>query len=118
MGDSGLEDLKTVIFTANSVNKIISGHVNGRCIIIRGHFLANIALTKIIFAEIEWSETEEDFITETLQKFINNNGDVEIKEFGDALEIVSTKFQNKLSSLTMRFNCQVMGTVSSPNYPN
>lgn len=102
MEGSGLEDLFTVIFAANSVTKIMCGHAYARCV--RAHFLVHVALTSLIFAEIEWSEIEKNFISEAFTSIVNNDNGRHhtIPEWRSPLQEMSRKFENQLTLIEKR----------------
>lgn len=58
MAGSGLQDLLKVIFAANSVEKIMSGHAYSRAV--RAHVLSHLALAKKIMDSIEFTDHERD----------------------------------------------------------
>lgn len=60
MAASGLEDVFKVIYAANSVEKIMSGHVYSRAV--RAHMLSHLSLAKKIMDSVEFTDHERDEI--------------------------------------------------------
>ncbi|KYM97251.1 hypothetical protein ALC62_12065 [Cyphomyrmex costatus] len=56
MSGSGIEEVLTLIYAGNCVQKILSGHAYSRAI--RAHFLMHLTLTKVLFDSTELTEEE------------------------------------------------------------
>lgn len=97
MAGSGLKEVLTTVFAANSVDKILTGHAFSRAI--RGHVLVQAALAKIILNGIDVSDEEKNEITKLLSQLKGETLTLDKMKQNVKLTRLQEKLHNKLNSL-------------------
>lgn len=95
MACSGLKELLTTIYAANSVDKILSGHAYSRAV--RAHTLTNLALAHLIFDEIQLTD-EEKADVERMLKDTERSLIIHAKD-NETVQTVSIKYKTALEKL-------------------
>lgn len=95
MSGSGIEEVLQIIYAANCVDKLLSGHAYSRAI--RAHFLVAVSLGKIIMNEIELTDEERD----SLDSYLNDVDRTIIltAENDNVIQTVRRKFDSKLKEM-------------------
>lgn len=70
MAGSGLKELLDVIYTPNSVDHILTGHMYSH--VIREYFIVQLALAKVILKNENFTDEELDIVNEVFSDFHDN----------------------------------------------
>ena len=97
MADSGLKEILCTIYAENSVDHILTGHAYARAV--RAHLLVQLALSKVILKNAQFSEEEKNFVNKTFENVTEKNSDFMSKsEIEDNILVknMAQKFENEL----------------------
>ncbi|GBM02352.1 hypothetical protein AVEN_31260-1 [Araneus ventricosus] len=97
MAGSGLKEVLSSIYASNSVDKILTGHAYSRAV--RGHTLLLIALSKIIFSEMNLTSEEQQFMDAYLNDWHEAMPSFSKVEELRILNDVKKKYKNKCLQL-------------------
>ncbi|GBM97083.1 hypothetical protein AVEN_134370-1 [Araneus ventricosus] len=100
MAGSGLKEVLSSIYASHSVDKILTGHAYSRAV--RGHTLLLIALSKIIFSEMNLTSEEQQFMDAYLNDWHEAMPSFSKVEVLRILNDVKKKYKNKCLQLKER----------------
>lgn len=95
MAGSGIRELLTTIYAENSVEKVLNGHAYSRAV--RAHLLTNLALTNLIFDEIQFTEKEREETVKLLDG--SERSVISSVDGNETFKDIVCKFKDSLSSL-------------------
>lgn len=95
MAGSGLKELLGVVYAANLVDKMLTGHAYARAV--RGHILVQGALSQIILKQVNTSNEEKKGIINLLRNMDEHTPQKIESDF--SLASISSKFKNALDRI-------------------
>jgi len=101
MAGSGIKETLSVIYAPNAVDKMLNGHAYARAV--RGHTLLHLALSTIIFKDIQIDDHTGDFLKGYIEDIMKHTFSYEeIEESTCIFQLLLEQFNDKLNELQGR----------------
>ncbi|KYN00649.1 hypothetical protein ALC62_08572 [Cyphomyrmex costatus] len=101
MAGSGIKEVLSIIYAPNSVDKILNGYAYAKAV--RGHTLLHLALSTIIFADVQIDDHTNDFLENYIHDILKGTFSYEnIEQSVCIFQPLLEQFNDKLNELEDR----------------